>query len=390
MPDSATTELPPTRHRVALAAPEMRKRLLRRRMPFLLLVAAPSALAAIYLFFVASDQYVSEAKFLVRGADSPDYRAGGLAGILGVGPSLGTAETEARAVNEYLLSFDAINALPGAGVDLVTIWHRAGVDPLSRLGIARPTPETLRRYFRGKVKVVYDTNSGVTSLEAHAFTPGDAALIARSLLQLGEARINRFNLRANDAALAAARQGITEAEAELADIQRRLTGFRDRNRDIDPASTSAAQQILVSRLEAEMSALRTDLRNMNGVLPPGSPQIVVMQGRIAALQRQIDGERGKLTGRSNAVAPRLADFEELKLQQQFAANRYEAARLALELAHKQALKQQLFVVPVVEPNLPVKSTAPKRLSLWATITLGLLLTYGIGWLLVAGVREHES
>ncbi len=389
MPDSATSEMP-QRHRLTLPAPDLRKRALRRRLPILLLVAVPSAFAAIYLFFVASNQYVSEAKFLVRGAESPGIRAGGIAEILGVGPALGAAETEARAVNEYLLSFDAISALPGAGVDLLAMFRREGVDPLSRLGVAKPSPETLRRYFRGKVKVIYDTNSGVTSLEAHAFAPRDAVLIARSLLRLGEARINRFNTRANDAALAAARQGITEAEAELGDIQRRLTGFRDRNRDIDPASTSAAQQILVGRLEAEMSVLRTDLRNMSGVLPRGSPQIAAMEGRISALQRQIDGERSKLTGRSNAVAPRLADFEELKLQQQFAANRYEAARLALELAHKQALKQQLFVVSVVEPNLPVKSTAPKRLSLWATITFGLFLTYGIGWLLLAGVREHEA
>ena len=58
--------------------------------------------------------------------------------------------------------------------------------------------------------------------------------------------------------------------------------------------------------------------------------------------------------------------------------------------HKQALKQQLFMAAVVNPNLPQRSTAPDRLGSVLTVTIGLFLIYAIGWLIIAGVREHEG
>lgn len=360
------------------------------RLPFLLCVVLPAFLTFVYFFAFASKQYVSETLFLVRSAEGSSPKLGGLGELLSVGGGFGTAESEARAVNNYLISHDAIEAMRAQGVDLVAIYRRPGADWIARLGSSRPQAETLRRYFRSKVHVAFDPPSGVTTLRVRAFTPKDAQVIAATLVALGEARVNAFNQRANEAALAGARAGITDAEKELSQIQRRLTSFRDQKSDIDPISTASARQNLVAGLEEELAAARTEQTAALRALPAGSPQLAALAGRVDALQKQIANERQRLTGSAGAVSPRLADYEELKLQQQFAANRYEAARLALELAHKQALKQQLFMAAVVNPNLPQRSTAPDRLGSVLTVTIGLFLIYAIGWLIIAGVREHEG
>jgi capsular polysaccharide transport system permease protein len=63
---------------------------------------------------------------------------------------------------------------------------------------------------------------------------------------------------------------------------------------------------------------------------------------------------------------------------------------ALENARLQALRQQLFVVKVVRPNLPERALFPRRTMMTATVFLALLLTYSIGWLIIAGMREHAA
>ena len=40
--------------------------------------------------------------------------------------------------------------------------------------------------------------------------------------------------------------------------------------------------------------------------------------------------------------------------------------------------------------MPVKALYPERWRVLATLLIGLLLAYSIGWLIVAGVREHSA
>jgi capsular polysaccharide transport system permease protein len=63
---------------------------------------------------------------------------------------------------------------------------------------------------------------------------------------------------------------------------------------------------------------------------------------------------------------------------------------ALENARLQAMRQQLFVVDVVRPNLPERALFPRRTMMVATVFLALLLSYSIGWLIIAGMREHAA
>jgi len=45
---------------------------------------------------------------------------------------------------------------------------------------------------------------------------------------------------------------------------------------------------------------------------------------------------------------------------------------------------------VVDANRPVKAMFPERGRILATVMIVLFLVYSIGWLLVAGVREHAQ
>lgn len=373
----------------AIVRPNPLQRLLawaRGHRAFLLVVILPTALVAGYYYGIAANQYQSEAHFVVRSASSGGASSTGLSGMLGIAGGAATAQSDAMSVSDYLLSHEAIAQL-GRTIGIVDRFRRPEADILSRLR-ASPLPETLLSYYRKKVLIKYDRDTGISELTVRSFRPGDSYTIIRALLALGERQVNELNQRSYNDGVSAARVQLAEAEKGVATIQRQMTGFRQASRDIDPAGTGGAQITLISTLTAELASSRAQLSAMSQMVAPTSPQYIAMRDRVRALEREVASQSSKLTGAGSTIASNLGSYEDLKIRQDFAAKRYEAAAANLEKAREQVSRQQLYLVRIVEPNLAVKSQYPERGRIVLTVLVGLLLAYGIGWLLVAGVREH--
>lgn len=360
---------------------------LRPLAPFLLVVALPTLLVAGYYYLVAADQFESEARFLVRTNEPAAEPASGLGQALGLGgPS--ASQGDARSVKDYLESHDAVAALDGR-LDLRAMFRRPEADLLSRLRPADAPPETLLKFYRRHVNIAYAADSGITTLSVRAFRPADAQKMTEALLQLGEARVNSFNQRALVNSLAVAEAQLREAERDVALAQSNLTGLRQGRRDIDPERSSGAQISLAASLQEQLAVARAQLAGMSAAVSSDSPQRVALAGQVRALEAQVGAAHARMAGPAGAMAADLGAYESSKLRQEFAAKRYEAAASSLAAARERAERQQLFVVRVVEPNTPVKALFPKRHEIVAIVFFGLLLTYAIGWLILAGVREHK-
>jgi len=355
---------------------------------FFLIVVLPSVLVGLYLYLYAANQYESEAHFLVHSAEKTQIPSAG-ASALSMLTGVGSGQNEAMSVADYLTSHDAVAKLRQED-RLVERFQRPGVDLLSRLFGTNPTPERVLRYYQRQVKVKYDTESGITTIKVHSFTPQDSYDIAQKLLQIGEQRVNELNARSYHDEIANARRALDEAEAALTANDVAMTAFRHRSGDIDPQATGAAQLGLVSGLSAQLAAARAQLQTMAGVISPSSPQYQALAAHINSLQAQVDAQSGKLTGRADSITNDVSEYQALMLRRDFLNKRYEVAAASLEKAREQALQQELYLQRVVNPNMPVKALYPERARILATVLVALLLVYSIGWLIVAGVREHAA
>jgi capsular polysaccharide transport system permease protein len=186
------------------------------------------------------------------------------------------------------------------------------------------------------------------------------------------------------------RRQLADAENALDAAQQRLTNYRQNRGDIDPQATGQAQLGLVSELRGQLSAARAQLIAMGRAIDHSSPQYRALSGRVSALEGQVNAQAGRLTGGGQAIANDIGGYQDLQIRQQFLAKRYEAAAAAMDRARDQALRQQLYVVRVVDANMPVKALYPERWRILGTVLIALLLTYSIGWLIAAGVREHAA
>lgn len=357
----------------------------RRFLPLLLFVLLPTLLVAGFEYLVAANQYESEARFIVR-APQAAPSASSLGQMLGIANP--TTPADAHGVSEYLVSHDAIDAL--GRQNLTDIFRRPEADFATRLWFANPQPETLLNYYLGKVRITAASETGITTLRVKAFRPNDAKMLAQSLLNLGERRVNSLNQRMLTDGLAAAERQVRDAEAEVEAAEVALTSFRQSSRDIDPDRSSAAQIDVAAALEQQAAAARASFQTMAAKIPPSAPQYGVMERQLRALEGQVSAARARLAGSARSIAPSLGEFEKLKVRQDFAAKRFQAAATSYQSAREQLLKQQLFIVSVVEPNLPGKALYPERLVIVATVFCGLLLAFAIGWLILAGVREHAA
>lgn len=367
---------------------ERARELLWARRWFFGLVILPTVLVAVYLYAYAANQYESEAHFLVHSADKPQIPTAG-ASALSMLTGVSAGQNEAMSVADYLTSHDAVAKLRRED-RLVERFQRPGVDMFSRLFSTNPTPERLLRYYQRQVKVKYDTESGITTIKVHSFTPQDSYDITQRLLAIGEQRVNELNARSYEDEIGNARRALDDAEKALTANDVAMTAFRHRSGDIDPQATGAAQLGLVSGLASQLAAARAQLQTMAGVISPSSPQYQALSAHVHAMQAQMDAQSGKLTGRSDSITNDVSEYQALMLRRDFLNKRYEVAAASLEKAREQAQQQELYLQRIVNPNMPVKALFPERARILATVLVSLLLAYSIGWLIVAGVREHAA
>lgn len=355
---------------------------------FLAIVVIPVAIVTFYYYVIASDQYVSEAHFIVRESQETRPAAGGL-GMLAAFTGGERSSPEAMSVADYMTSHDVVASLNAKNA-LVERYRREGVDRFSGLWSTSITPEKLLKYFLSMTRVELNSATGITTVEARAFTPKDAYEISMGLMKLGDQRVNSLNDQVYSDAVASSRRQLADAEQALNQAQRDISRFRAVNRDIDPAGTGVAQTQLVTTLTGAVAGARAQLQNMAQSVSTSSPQYKALAQQVRAMETQLAQQQGRLAGSGRTIASQVASYNALQLRQEFAAKRYSATAAAVDAAKEQAVKKQLYLVRVVNPNMPVKPLYPQRGRIVGTVLLSLLLVYGIGWLLVAGVREHAA
>lgn len=352
-----------------------------------IIVGVPTLLAAVYYLLLASPRYVSEAQFVVRSASQDGPSSLGIA-LQGVG--LSAAQSDTFAVHQYMTSRDALRDV-GRRIDVPAILARPGADVFAR----HPrfweghTFEDLHKAFQRFLTVGYDSTDGISTIRVEAFRPEDAQKLADGLLVGGEQLVNRLNERAARDTVDQAERNVGEAETRLALAQQQLTSFRTREQLIDPTRTATEGSQMIGDLMSTLAGLRAD-RAQLAAGAPESPQLSMLDSRIRAYEQQVEAERAKLAGASDSLAPKIGAYESLVLDREIADRALTAATNALDFAHQDARRQRLYLERVVSPNLPDKPTAPHRWRALLAVFATTLLIYGVGWLIVAGVREHKQ
>lgn len=180
----------------AEAARALRQQRARRTLrSFLAWVILPTLLSAVYLNFVASPQFDSEATLAVRGPE---------------------AASDAAMLREYVRSRAAFKALNHDGK--LKAHYQAHGDVLSKLS-ADASDEAFYRYMHAKVEATYDTHAGVLNCKFRAFSGEHAHRYMTLLLGAAQKQLDGMRTLQRDN-IAAAEQVVSVRKAELVALKR--------------------------------------------------------------------------------------------------------------------------------------------------------------------------
>jgi len=347
----------------------------------------PSILCALYYYVVAADQYQSEAHFVVRSPAKPDA-SGGLSFLVQLG--LVKSQDDSFIVQDYITSRDALKAL-AADIPLKEMYHRQGADFLARYPsiLYGPEEEEFYKYYKQMVSVIHSDRTSITTLRADAFLPHDAHLITETLLKLSEALVNHINRRLQTDAISNSLAELTTAQSRVVSAQTALTEFRNREMIVDPRQSAVALAELIALLSSELGTVQAQIAELKSS-SSASPQLGPLQRKAVALGQQIVQERATIAQDKGGLAARIAAYERLALEREFANRMLSAAEGELVRARAEAARQLLYLERIVEPNLPDYATLPKRLRKVTTFLVVNVMLIALGWLVFSGVREHAT
>ncbi|MDB5369625.1 MAG: Polysaccharide export inner-rane protein BexC/CtrB/KpsE family [Roseomonas sp.] len=387
---SPPTRVSDIRMSAGKAGPAPRSGLMRmfwKRRHFMLLVVLPTIIAGIYLYGFAAGQYVSEARFVVRGRQDTRTASASLGSALGAATGFKQAPEEALTVRDYLQSHDAAEALKQR-IGLLDIYRRPEADRLARLWDPEMPAEFLLMYYKHMNTVEVDTTGGITTIRALAFRPEDAQRVAEEQLRLSEEFVNQLSARTREESLRTAQEELDRAEHRIVAAQAGVAEWREREQAVDPANIAQIGQQGMVALEAALNAARTELQEKSNYMRADNPTIVNLRNRIVALQARVQTERNRMTIGNEALPERIGTYERLMQEREFATKQLASATASLEAARMEAQRQQLFLARVVQPNLAEYPLYPRAAIFLLSLFAVLSMTYGVGWLLLAGVREH--
>ena len=357
-----------------------------KMLSLLLFVMLPTALVATYYIGFAADQYVSEAKFVVRG---PATQSPGMISSLLQTAGVSRAQDDTYAVQDFIVSRDALAELVKSQ-ELRDIFSRPEADVLSRFPLLfrGETFEHLFYYYQKHVEVALDTTTGVSTLTVKAFRPDDSHVIATALLASAERLVNRMNDRQRENAMGDARREIGLSEARVQGVSRQIAEFRNRESLLDPNKQSVPMLAGINDMQTMLSRTNLQLSQL-AVSSPNSPLIADYKRRATALQGQIAEAKAKITGADGSLVPKISAFDMLSLQREFADRQLSSATTSLEAARIQAERQQLYLDLIVQPNVADYAAYPKCIASILIAFVSFLGLYCMVALLISGAREHR-
>lgn len=163
---------------------------------------------------------------------------------------------------------------------------------------------------------------------------------------------------------------------------------------------------IVAQLSGDLARAEAEYADVSSYMQPGALKVKAARRKVLALQQQVNKAKAraaqqrqivkskaqvkprKPTQGSRSTAKEVAEYAELQSRQAFAEQLYQAKLASLEQAQMESNRKQRYLTVTVRPNLPDEAIKPDRLIGVLTVLLLSFLSWGVGSLSIAAIRDH--
>ncbi|OWZ91553.1 hypothetical protein B9J07_21055 [Sinorhizobium sp. LM21] len=351
----------------------------------------PSAIIAIYCFMIASGQYISESRMIVRTIgiseqfDTSETREG--RSIIG-GDSL---TQDSYIVANYLRSPQIVRMLDEQ-IGLRNFFLRESIDTLSRLR-KEASFEDLYKYWLRHVDTYVDGPSGIIIFTVRAFSPEDTVTISTAALTAADQMIDRISEKAkNDLVTRGEGDVVTSLEAYRQALDE-LRDYQNKTGILDPISSAKMLNSIIAKLTEEKLGLTVTLKSLEAAKADDTARGRQLRRSIQALEEQIALRQNSLAGKSSTnetqLSSSLTEFSRLETRRIVTQALYESTVRNLDTAKSAALKRTTFMAVFSKSEVPEESEYPDRISEWLILTAGLFTLWVTATLVWMSIEDHR-
>jgi len=356
---------------------------------FALMVAIPNVVVMSYYALLATDQYVSEARFTVSSGAIPKLDPFG--SVTGV-PSMMIMQ-DTMIITNFIESRALVEDLERS-IKLRDLYGNDSIDWWARFKTSKPI-EKFTEYWEKMTKSSITFPAGIVTLTVRAFSAADAKKIAETVIARCEALINALNDRMRQDAVSGAEHDIERAAEQLKTARAQLEAARNSEGLLDVKEASKTQSELLTSVEGDILRTQEEYATQLHYVSEQAPQMRVLRARIAAMKAQAEELRRNLTTQveiagatQRTLSGKMTKFATLDLEHQIAEKRYAAAIATLDRARVMSERKMLYIHLIAAPAQPEDPLYPKR---WLNSGLFLLASTTL-WGTIVGlmgfVRNH--
>ncbi|BDB27095.1 chain-length determining protein [Cupriavidus sp. P-10] len=344
--------------------------------------------AVLYWSLIASDIYVSEARVVVERSDGVGSNASDFSSLLLGGD---TASQDLLLLREYLLSTDMLKKLD-AKLHLRGHFADSQRDPWSRLWFENASLERFHDYYLKRVSVEYDDFSRVLVIKSQGYTPDMAQAITRELVAEGERFMNEMTHRIASEQVIYIEKQVKDLGERVKTARQALLAYQNANGLVSPRGEVESLSAVVASAEGTLADLNVKRNALKDVFTAQSPAIQQLDAQIAAVERQISEQRGRMVsskgkGGLNKV---VEEHDRLQAAAEFSFDVYKTALGALEKARIEATRKLKNVAVLQSPTLPEYPLQPRRIYNIVVFVLATVMLAGVLQLLGAIIRDHRD
>ncbi|MER2265381.1 capsule biosynthesis protein [Methylobacterium oxalidis] len=340
---------------------------------FALCFALPTLIGALYYGLIATDRYVTEARFAIRPAIGSVDKASPDA----VGTTSGS-QMHQMVAQDSLITYAYIHSRPMVEavekqVPLREIFSRDSIDYISRFDPEKPIEKFLK-YWKHRVEVEIEQTSGIMTLTVNAFDATESLAITKAILAESERMVNQLSVEARNDALAESTREMKLAEERITRLRLAVRDLRNQDGVLDAQKTNETNLKVLAELRTARINFAVQLALSQRDLAPESRRIIDLKTQIKDLDDNIARiERQSASqdpDQKRLLSDALTRFEALDNERKDAEKYYAKVIAAHERARIIAARQIEFFNLVVQPVLAESAQQPRRILMISLIAAG--------------------
>ncbi len=343
-------------------------------------------LLSIYIVFIKTNLFISSSSILIKNIDGNTIQPSFIGMISGQNSD---SVQDAVIVQKYINSYEVFNKIDEK-FNLMNHYKSDKVDFFQRM-YSWNNYEDFLYFYQKRLKIDFDEQSSILNISFLHTDPFISKEIVNFIINEAENKLNSYNQILANKHLDFIAQETKKNKSLLDESISKLENYQNRYNFIDPSNQAKTSINILSALKLKLVEKLSMLRKLESYQTSESIDIINIKQDIEDLKISIKKLSLDLSGKGpKRINKNIFEYNQLKAKVDLYNELYKQSLLQMQNAKIEVNKKSKVMQVLIEPNVSISYSEPKKFRELITIFLVMSIFYGIISMLIAIIKDHKE